>query len=323
MIAIAAVVATLSILGFAALLFGRLTDARGKRLQRRLQRVGKPAHRPTNEALNIRLSEVNSAIPALDRIIKQFMPRPKALRLRLERTGRRISLGEYCLATLLVALIFGGTLRIALGLAPVLALLAGVAAGFALPHIAVNRMIGRRIKTFTAQFPEAIDLIVRGLKSGLPVPVSMQTVAEEMPQPIAGVFRGIIERLSVGQTLEQALADAAERLPTPEFRFFVISLAIQRETGGNLAETLENLSDILRKRRQMRQKIKAMSSEAKASAWILGSLPFLLFGILAALNPGYVGPLFHDPRGMLMIGAALFSLSIGILVMAKMVRFEI
>ena len=315
--------AALVSLGFTAWLVARLTDARGKRLERRLERVGNRTQRQTSEALTIRLSEANSAIPALDRIIKQLVPRPKALRLRFERTGRRISVGEYFLATLLVALIVGGALRIAAGLAPMLAVLAGLAVGFAVPHIAVNRMIAKRLKAFIAQFPEAIDLIVRGLKSGLPVPVSMQTVSEEMGQPIAGVFRGINERLSVGQTLDQALADAAERLPMTEFRFFVITLAIQRETGGNLAETLENLADILRKRRQMKQKIRAMSSEAKASAWILGSLPFLLFGFLSALNPGYVNTLFIDSRGIMMIGAGLVSLTIGILVMAKMVRFEI
>jgi tight adherence protein B len=322
-IVIVAFAAALSILGSAAWLIAHMTDTRGKRLQRRLQRVGRTAHLPAGEALNIRLNESNSTIPMLDRIIKRYVPRPKALRTRFERTGRRISLGEYCLATLLVALIVGGALRAALGIAPILAVLAGLAAGFAVPHIAVNRMIARRLKAFTAQFPEAIDLIVRGLKSGLPVPVSMQSVAEEMGQPIGGVFRGITERLSLGLTLDEALGDAAERLPMTEFRFFVITLAIQRETGGNLGETLENLADILRKRRQMKQKIKAMSSEAKASAWILGSLPFLLFGILSAMQPAYIGTLFHDPRGMMMMGAGLFSLTIGILVMAKMVRFEI
>jgi tight adherence protein B len=213
--------------------------------------------------------------------------------------------------------------RVAVGLPPAIALLVGAAIGFGLPHVAVSRMIKRRIKAFTAQFPEAIDLIVRGLRSGLPVPVSMGTVAAEMSEPISGQFRGITERLAVGQQMDEALGDAAERLPTPEFRFFVICLAIQRETGGNLAETLENLADLLRKRRQMRLKIKALSSEAKASAYILGSLPFILFGLLFLINPAYVTRLFVDPRGLVMLGFGLGSLTVGVLVMAKMVRFEI
>ena len=323
-IVVAVFLATLSFVALIGSALGRVTDRAGRRLQRRLLRIGAAGARaPAGEALNIRRNEANSAIPALDRLIKRFVPRPTALRLRLERTGRRITPGEYVLATLLIALVVGYALGAAVGLPPLLAALVGASAGFGLPHMAVNRMIAKRIKAFTAQFPEAIDLIVRGLRSGLPVPVSMTTVSEEMPQPISGVFRGVTERLSVGQSLEQALAAAAERLPTSEFRFFVISLAIQRETGGNLAETLENLADILRKRRQMKLKIKAMSSEAKASAWILGALPFLLFGVLTAINPGYVGKLFHDPRGLVMIGGGLVSLIIGILVMAKMVRFEI
>jgi tight adherence protein B len=119
------------------------------------------------------------------------------------------------------------------------------------------------------------------------------------------------------------LWEAARRLDIPEFNFFVISLSIQRETGGNLAETLANLSDILRRRRQMRQKVKAMSSEAKASAYILGSLPFGMFGIVYCVNPGYASMLLTDPRGLVMFGGGLVSLGIASVVIAKMIRFEI
>ena len=187
----------------------------------------------------------------------------------------------------------------------------------------MNRLIARRLKLFTEQFPDAIDLIVRGVKSGLPVPESIRTVGAEMRDPVAAEFRTVAERVRIGQALEDALWAAAERVDTPEFRFFVVSLSVQRETGGNLAETLENLSDLLRRRRQMQLKIKAMSSEARASALILGSLPFLMFAIMALLNPGYVFTLFSDPRGIMMVAAGLGSLVVGVAVMAKMVRFEI
>jgi tight adherence protein B len=187
----------------------------------------------------------------------------------------------------------------------------------------VSQRINSRLKLFSAQFPEAIDLIVRGLKSGLPVAASMQTVAEEMQDPIAGEFRQITDLLRVGVTIDNAMRAAADRIVSAEFRFFIISLVVQRETGGNLAETLENLADILRKRRQMKLKIKAMSSEAKASAMILGSLPFVLFGILLLVNAGYVMQLFSDHRGLVMIAFGLTSLTVGIIVMAKMVRFEV
>jgi tight adherence protein B len=189
--------------------------------------------------------------------------------------------------------------------------------------MSVKFLIARRIKAFTTEFPQAIDLIVRGLKSGLPVPASIRTVAAEIKAPVGTEFGIISDRLRIGQTLEEALAHAANRMSTPEFNFFVTSLGVQRETGGNLAETLENLSNVLRQRSQMKMKIRAMSSEAKASALILGSLPFVMFGIMLTINPGYVLQLFDDPRGIMMVAFGFGCLGVGMLVMAKMVRFEI
>jgi tight adherence protein B len=184
-------------------------------------------------------------------------------------------------------------------------------------------MIRKRLARFIALFPDAIDLIVRGLKSGLPVIESVAAAGREMADPVGSEFRRIADAVKFGQTLEDAMWETAARLDTPEFKFFVISLAVQRETGGNLAETLGNLSDILRRRRQMRLKIKAMSSEARASAMILGSLPFVMFGIVYLMNPGYESMLFTDPRGRLVLIGGLVIMATGIAVMRKMVRFEI
>jgi tight adherence protein B len=136
-------------------------------------------------------------------------------------------------------------------------------------------------------------------------------------------FRDISDRVKFGQPLDEALWETARRLDTAEFKFFVISISVQRETGGNLSEALGNLSDILRRRRQMGLKIKAMSSEAKASAIILGSLPFIMFGIIFALNPEYEMALFTDPRGQMMLGVGIAIMSFGVLVMNKMIKFEI
>jgi tight adherence protein B len=319
--------ATLVVVLLVATATGAFSSEMQRRMQRRLKRVETATvpqpHATGDPAVDLRRNVRDSSIPGLDRLIKRFLPRPAALRQRLAQTGKRISPGEYLLASALLAIAVGVVMGKFLHASPALAGLAGIAAGFALPHALIGLLIERRLKAFTGQFPEAIDLIVRGLKSGLPVPASMHTVAEEMQEPVAGLFRLITDRLRFGQNLDEAMRDAADVMPTAEFRFFVISLAVQRETGGNLAETLENLTDILRKRRQMKLKIKAMSSEAKASALILGSLPFLLFLALWVINPGYVGALFTDPRGMMMLGAGLTSLGIGIAVMAKMVRFEI
>jgi len=272
---------------------------------------------------SLRLHDGASRVEFIDRMMKRYLPRPAMLLNRLERAGLKFSLGEYSMLSLCVAAVFGIITFMILGNGILLPGLVGLAAGIALPHVMVNWLTARRLKNFTAEFPEAIDLIVRGLKSGLPVPASIRTVGDEIRPPLGSEFSLISDRLRIGQNLDEALRFSAERIPTPEFRFFVISLAVQRETGGNLAETLENLSDILRKRRQMRQKIKAMSAEAKTSAIILGSLPFLMYGIMVTLNPSYVATLFDDPRGMVMVGFGMASLLTGILVMAKMVRFDI
>lgn len=262
-------------------------------------------------------------VPLVDDLAKRFLPRQAALRDRLSRTGSDISLGTYSMINVGVSLLGFIVVWLIFGLPIPLATLIAVAAGLGLPHLAVGFLSARRQKKFLAVFPDAIDLIVRGLKSGLPVTESMAAVGREMEDPMGTEFRLVCDSVRFGRQLEDVLWETAKRLQMPEFNFFVISLSIQRETGGNLGETLANLSDILRRRRQMRQKIKAMSSEAKASAYILGSLPFIMFLLVYFLNNDYASGLYGDPRGVMMIGAGLISLLMGIAVMAKMVRFEI
>ena len=259
----------------------------------------------------------------LDRLARRFLPRPEVLDQRLSRTGARIHVGRYIAYNLMLASIISLALMVILQLSPWLAIAAGTIGGLGIPHVIVNRMINKRLERFTALFPDAIDLIVRGLRSGLPVTESISAVGQEMPDPVGGEFRRIAESVKLGRTLEDALWGTAKRLDTPDFKFFIISLSVQRETGGNLAETLANLSDILRRRRQMRLKIKAMSSEARASAYILGSLPFVVFAIIYVLNQGYVLDLFTDPRGRIMLGFGLVMMTIGIGIMSKMVKFKI
>lgn len=294
-------------------------------MKKRLARVRDHGRRaPGGEGkATLRRVDESGLIPGLDILVKWLLPRPALLRQRLQRTGRRLSLGEYGLICFVVGGIFGVITHQLMGGMLAISVLSGISAGLIFPHLMIGALISRRLKAFTAEFPEAIDLIVRGLKAGLPVPESIRNVGEEMKDPLGIEFRTAAEKIKLGLTIEDALKEIDERIPTPEYRFFVISISVQRETGGNLAETLENLSDILRKRRQMRLKIKAMSSEANASAMILGSLPFALFGILLLVNYDYVAVLFTDPRGHIMLGAALGSLGLGIAVMKKMVRFEI
>jgi len=204
-----------------------------------------------------------------------------------------------------------------------LSLFLGLFLGVGLPHFIIGKMILRRVKKFNSNFPDAIELMVRGLRSGLPITETLGIVGGEITGPVGMEFRMVADKMKIGRTMEAALQETADRLGTPEFQFFVITLAIQRETGGNLAETLSNLADVLRKRAQMKLKIRAMSSESKASAYIVGALPFIVFGLVWMINPRYMGGFFTDERLMVAGMGGMIWMGIGGLIMAKMVNFEI
>jgi len=248
--------------------------------------------------------------------------RVQALMLRLHRTGKTWTVTQYLYATLGLILAVIVIVYIKTG-AAMLSLGVGIVVGAGLPHFIVGFFIKRRANAFTVKFPDAIDLLVRGLRSGLPIAETLGVVGSEVPGPVGEEFRLITERIKIGRTMEDALQETADNLDMPEFNFFCITLAIQRETGGNLAETLANLGDVLRKRSQMKLKIKAMSSESKASAYIVGSLPFIVFGMIYWINPEYIGGFFVDERLIVTGLGALVWMSIGAFIMAKMVSFEI
>ena len=244
------------------------------------------------------------------------------LRLRLAQTGKKWTLQQYMYASGGLAFVIMAILLLN-GASFFIGLFFGLLIGAALPHMVVNFLMGRRIKNFTTNFPEAIELLVRGLKSGMPVSETLSVIAKEIAGPVGEEFKLVVEKIKIGKSMEEALQETADRLGTAEFQFFVITLAIQRETGGNLAETLANLADVLRKRAQMKLKIRAMSSESKASAYIVGSLPFFVFGMIWMVNQKYLAGFFYEPRLMIAgLGGALW-MAIGVFIMAKMVSFEI
>jgi tight adherence protein B len=245
-----------------------------------------------------------------------------ALALRLYRTGKPWTVSQYIYASVGLMLVVAALVFLKTR-APLLALTVGLVIGAGLPHLVVNRHIKKRTQAFNAKFPDAIELLVRGLRSGLPVGETFGVVAQEIPAPVGEEFKAVIDRMKLGRPMEDALQETSDRLNTTEFAFFCITLAIQRETGGNLAETLSNLADVLRKRAQMKLKIRAMSSEARASAYIVGALPFIVFGLVWMLNPEYMTKFFVDQRLMVAGIGGLIWMSIGGLIMAKMVDFEI
>jgi len=198
-----------------------------------------------------------------------------------------------------------------------------VIGGFGLPNWFVNFARGRRQKKFADEFSNAIDVIVRGVKSGLPVNECLKIISSEAPKPVCEEFHGLTEGIRVGLSLEQGLAKMYERMPLQEVSFFGIVLTIQQKTGGNLAEALGNLSTVLRGRKLMQAKIKALSAEAKASAMIIGSLPFLVMGAVKLSSPEYLDPLFTTPQGNFILIAAGLWMSMGIFVMSKMIKIKV
>ncbi len=257
-----------------------------------------------------------------DGLAQRLIPNPALLRLRLQQTGKTWTLTHYVAASAIL-IVVTLLLLVLKGIPLMLALALSALVGVGLPHFVIGKLITRRVARFTAKFPDAIELMVRGLRSGLPISETVGVVASELPDPVGTEFRNVADKMKIGRTMEAALQETADRLGTPEFQFFVISLAIQRETGGNLAETLSNLAEVLRKRSAMRLKIRAMSSESKASAYIIGALPFIVFGLIWFINGEYMQNFFVDPRLMIAGGVGLIWMSIGAFIMAKMINFEI
>jgi tight adherence protein B len=244
-----------------------------------------------------------------------------SIEARLQQAGLTISVRTFWISSavcgfviLLICLVVRQSPLIAIGL--------GFAGGMGLPRWVVGFLAGRRTKKFTASFSDAIDVIVRGIKSGLPVNDCLRIIARESPAPLGPEFQTLVENVAMGVTMEQGLEKMYMRMPTSELRFFTIVLAIQQKTGGNLAEALANLSAVLRARKLMREKVKALSSEATASAMIIGALPPGVILMIQVTSPAYMATMYTDPRGHLMLMGGALWMATGIFVMHRMINFK-
>ncbi|HPG01736.1 MAG: type II secretion system F family protein [Hyphomicrobiales bacterium] len=205
---------------------------------------------------------------------------------------------------------------------PLIALGAGVVAGLGLPRWFVNFRIKRRFKKFLSEFPGAVDIIIRGVKAGLPLTQCVAIIAAESPEPVRSEFRRILEAQSIGLSIGESCDRMAESMPVAEANFFSIVVNLQQKSGGNLSEALGNLSRVLRDRKKMRLKVNAMSAEAKASAGIIGALPFLVCGLVYLSSPEYLSLLFTTMTGRIVLVASGCWMVIGIAVMRKMIQFD-
>ncbi len=310
------------ILGF-AFVGGDNSSANAKRRLSNVSHGHAPVLPKNTQRSSARIDDRQSSIKFLDTIAKKFVPKPAELRSRLEKTGTKLTIAEYALITFVTMAAIWVVMYFVYALPLILSIPVGLAAGMIFPHWTIGFLGARRVNKFMKHFPEAIELLVRGLRAGIPISEAIITVGHDAPEPIASEFKGVANTVKLGNSVEEGLWDVSKRINVPDFKFLVIAISIQRETGGNLAETLAGLANILRKRRQIKLKIKAMSSEARASAWIIGSLPFIMFFLLWLANADYILTLVNDPRGIYLIGAGLTMIAGGVGVMAKMVRFEI
>lgn len=251
------------------------------------------------------------------------MPSISRIRMKLDKAGMDIGVQTYLIWMGVTFVLSNLILMFLFGAGIIAALIFSLLLSHLIPNFIVNRKINKRMKKFIMLLPDALDLAVRGLRSGLPVTESINVISEEIEDPVKSIFAEIANSAKMGVPFEEALYKIAKKLDLNEFNFFVISIALQRETGGNLAEILENLSETIRARAMMKLKIKALSSEARMSSYIVGALPFLVSIALVVISPGYLDPLLDTVGGNISLGVACSMFVFGMFVMRKMGDFEI
>ena len=312
---------TIAGLGFAFVGGGDSSDTAVKRARAFSDPEAKRAKgKPTREATaESRRKDIVNKLKDAER---QERKARVTLRNRLQQAGLSGATTKFWLFSVVIAVV-AAVVCFMLGQKPLVMLGVAFAAGVGLPRWVIAMMAGRRTKKFTQEFANAVDIIVRGIMSGLPVHDCLKIIGRESPAPLGPLFQTLVENVGMGMTLEQGLEKMYESMPTPELRFFTIVVGIQQKTGGNLAEALNNLTVVLRARKMMREKIKALSSEATASAGIIGSLPPGVMMIVSVTTPSYMEVMFTDPRGhMMLLGGALW-MTCGVFVMKKMISFKI
>jgi tight adherence protein B len=263
---------------------------------------------------------INAALRDIEQMKRAHYRAPILVRLR--RAGLQISPLSYHLIRLGMATL-GGLVTHLAGGSGMIVLLVASALGLILPALVLRLRLAKRTREITEELPNAIDVIVRGVRSGLPLPDCLRMLSTEATEPLRSEFRKLMTDISVGLTMEQAVQRLADRVPVAEARFFAIVVSIQSKTGGNLSESLANLSALLRDRKKMRGKVQSMSSEAKTSAWIIGALPVLVSGVVSLTSPDYMAVLFNSLIGNAILLACALWMLMGVLVMRNMINFEV
>jgi tight adherence protein B len=297
-----------------------------KQVEKRLQ--GVTENRAKLAARTVQAEQGANRRKAVADTLKELEARQKtsqraSLRLRLQRAGLEISTRAFWIGSVLAGVALGLAMFVLVpGAPPIVPILAGFIGTFGLPYWVVNKITKRRQAKFLDEFANAIDVIVRGVKSGLPLNECLAIISRESPSPIREEFVDIVEQQRVGIPLNECFERMMARTPLPEVKFFGIVIGIQQQAGGNLSEALGNLSGVLRDRKRMQARVAALSAEAKASAMVLASLPFAVTTMVYVTTPQYISILFTTKVGTFLIGCAGLWMSFGILVMRKMINFK-
>jgi tight adherence protein B len=277
----------------------------------------------TLQMATLRRVENKGKLPTLDKLLWQWFPNASKVRHKLQSSGMNLTLGDFAFASVALAVAVAFLLTMLLDLPPGMVLVGSLLIGVGVPNLVVGIKAKRRGTQFNLLFPEAVDLIVRALRAGLPVQEAIGNVARDIKDPVGAVFRRAQHEMQLGVPIEQALWRVSRTVQTDEFNFLIVAMSIQRDTGGNLAETLANLSALLRSRQQLRLKIRAFTSEARATMLIMAGLPFLVGGGLFLISPNYIGPLFTTPTGQMVAAGAACSMGLGIFIMNKIATIKV
>ncbi len=291
---------------------GKKTESFGSSIRSRL----------SEDTKDTRRRQIQDSLKQVGKQEKELKKRRASLRVSLEQAGLEISVKAYWISAFILGF---GLAAVSFFIYPSMLLVVAMlfVGVLGLPRWILKTMRNRRQNIFLNDFADALDVMTRGLKSGLPVSEAMKIIASESGPPVGPEFAEVVEGQRLGISIEQGIERMVERIPLAEVNFLAIVMTIQSKTGGNLSEALGNLSRVLRDRKRMKQKIRSVSQEAKSSAAIIGSLPFILMGALTILNPTYLSPLFNTQMGhVLLIGSGLW-MSTGVLVMRKMINFQI
>jgi tight adherence protein B len=292
------------------------------RAEKRRAAVRRPAGRAIAASAKADKDKRRKQIADGLRHLEKANRRRVTLRARIEQAGLALTPTQFVIGCIVAGLVAGLVVFAQYG-SPLLAAPVAVIAGVGLPRYALRWLCNRRTAKFIANFPSAIDIVVRGVKSGLPLGDTIRIAANECQEPVRSEFGKVVQSSSIGLTLAEAIERMAHRVPVAETNFFAIVIAIQGQAGGNLSEALGNLSRVLRERKKMRAKIGAMSMEAKASAVIIGAVPFLVVGALYVSSPKYVSLLWLTTHGRIVAAGAIGWMAIGTAIMKRMVAFEI